>query len=292
MKNKILKNLSYALCAALGLLNFVFFAIPYIAFYYSYDMGEWGGKASSSIGINGYKVMKLWEGGFSGVMSSLMQIIILVVGIAMLAYGVYGLLRGLDIITTDIIPEKLCQKNYARIALYAHAALNVLLLVFLIILCIANSESETEYGYTSSEGIRLSAGIFITLIFAAAAVVAERILPEKLGVSEEDAPQVIYACSVCGKKVKRGVKFCPDCGGAVAEKIKTVTVYACSACGAKAKAGDKFCTVCGGAVVEKIKPVTVYACSACGAKAKASDKFCTVCGGTVVEKTFTPDIND
>ena len=74
---KIKSNLAYVGCAILGLLNFILLAIPYISSYYSYDLGEWGGKQRGSDGISGYKVMDLWEGGFSGVMSSLVQLFVL-----------------------------------------------------------------------------------------------------------------------------------------------------------------------------------------------------------------------
>ena len=105
MMEKIKSNLAYVGCAILGLLNFILLAIPYISSYYSYDLGEWGGKQSSSDGISGYKVMDLWEGGFSGVMSSLIQLFVLLGGIALLAWGVLGLLKAFGIF--DKFPDRL-----------------------------------------------------------------------------------------------------------------------------------------------------------------------------------------
>lgn len=217
MKNKILSNLSYVFCAGLGLFNFIFLAIPYVASFYSYDYGSYG-KGSNSEGISGYKVMDLWDGGFGGVMSGIVQILLLILGICMLAYGVMGLLKAFGIF--DKMPEKvgkLPTKKYGEFALYAYAGLNVLLLIFLIILCATNSESESEFGYEMSAGIRLSAGIFITLIFGIGSVVAQKLLEKKFPVMDEDMPKVEYICSKCGKKVKKGIKFCPDCGGKIVE---------------------------------------------------------------------------
>ncbi len=221
MKNKILANLSYVFCAGLGLMQFILLAIPYVASFYSYDYGSYGGKGSDSEGISGYKVMDLWDGGFGGVMSSLFQILLLLLGIAMLAYGVLGLLKAFGMF--DKLPDKVGKfstKKVGEFALYAYAGLNVLLFIFLIILCASNTESESSYGYTVSAGIRLSAGIFITLIFAVGSVVAKILLEKKFPVTDENAPKVEYLCSNCGKKVKKGVKFCPECGGAVQEKTE------------------------------------------------------------------------
>ncbi len=220
MKNKILSNLSYIFCAGLGLLNFIFFAIPYVAAFYSYDYGEWGGKGSNSQGISGYKVMNLWEVGFGGVMSSLFQILILLFGIAMLAYGVCGLLKEFGIFKA--FPDRLGKfdaKKVGEFALFGYVALNVLLLIFLIILCATNTESESEYGYSASAGIRFSAGIFITLIFAIGSVVALKLLQKKFLTSDDNTPKSEYICSRCGKKVKKGIKFCSECGGAIEEQI-------------------------------------------------------------------------
>ncbi len=105
MMNKLKSNLTYVFCAGLGFFNFILLAIPYMASYYSYDLGEWGGKQSDSSGISGYKVMDLWELKFSGVMSSLIQLFVLLLGIALLAWGVLGLLKAFDILNK--FPDRL-----------------------------------------------------------------------------------------------------------------------------------------------------------------------------------------
>ncbi len=251
MMEKMKSNLTYVICAVLGLFNFILLAIPYIASYYSYDLGEWGGKQSDSEGISGYKVMDLWEGGFSGVMSSLIQLFILLVGIALLAWGILGLLKAFGIF--DMFPDSFGNfesKKIGEYGLFGLAGLNVLLLVFLIIFTAVNSESYSEYGYESSAGFRLSAGIFISLVITAGAVVALKLLEKKLPVGES-SEIVTYACSKCGKKAKAADKFCSACGGEVEKKVVVKEEYVCEKCGKKATAKDKFCNICGGAVVVK-----------------------------------------
>ncbi len=254
MMKKLKSNLTYVICAGLGLLNFILLAIPYIASYYSYDLGEWGGKQSGSEGISGYKVMDLWELKFSGIMSSLIQLFILLLGIALLVWGVLGLLKAFGIF--DKFPDKLGKfqsKKIGEFGLFGIAGLNVLLLVFLIILSATNSESYSEYGYESSAGIRLSAGIFISLVITAGAVVALKVLEKKLPVSES-SEIVTYACSKCGKKAKAADKFCSACGGEIEKKVIVKEQYACVKCGKKATVKDKFCNMCGGEIKVKEAP--------------------------------------
>ena len=73
-------------------------------------------------------------------------------------------------------------------------------------------------GISGSAGIRMSAGIFITLIFAVGSVVAMKFLQKKFPANADNEPQISYLCENCGKKVKKTVKFCPECGGKVVEK--------------------------------------------------------------------------
>ena len=254
MLEKMKSNLTYVVCAVLGLFNFILLAIPYISSYYSYDLGEWGGKQSSSDGISGYKVMDMWEGGFSGVMSSLIQLLVLLLGIGLLAWGVLGLLKALDILPQ--FPDKLGNlesKKLGEFGLFGFAGLNVLLLVFLIIFSAANSESYSEYGMEGSAGIRLSAGIFISLILSVGAVVALKVLEKKFPASES-AETVIYVCSKCGKRARAKDKFCNECGGAVEQQVKVNNKYVCTKCGKEATAKDKFCNACGGEIAIKAPP--------------------------------------
>lgn len=213
MTNKLKSNLDYVFCAGLGFLNFILFAFSYAASYWEYDLGSWGGVQSSSLGISGYQLMKLWEGGFGGVMSSFIQLIIFLAGLGMLAWGVCGLLKAFDILPQ--FPGRIGKFDNGKIteyALFGMAGLQVLLLVFLIIFTASNSESA----YGTSAGIRLSAGVFVTLVVYGGAVAARIWLKKKL--PEGELPETVsYVCSNCGKRAKASSKFCSVCGSAVVQ---------------------------------------------------------------------------
>ncbi len=252
MMEKIKNNLTYVACAGLGLLNFIFLAIPYIAFFQSIDLGQWGGVQSDSSGISGYKVMDLWDGGFSGVMSALIQVFILILGIALLAWGVMGLLKAFGIF--EKFPDKIGKfesKKIGEYGLFGFGGLNVLLLIFLIIFTAVNSETFTgDYGVESAGGFKFSAGIFITLVFIIGFIVALKLLEKKFP-ANESGQTFTYTCAKCGKKAKATDRFCSACGGEIEKKLFVKKEYVCLKCGKKAKATDKFCSACGGEVILK-----------------------------------------
>ncbi len=129
----------------------------------------------------------------------------------------------------------------------------MLLLVFLIILAATNSESYSEYGYESSAGIRLSAGIFISLLICVGVVVALKLLEKKFPATDS-GETTTYICNKCGKKAKAKDKFCNACGGEIEKKVVVKEEYACVKCGKKATAKDKFCNACGGEIKVKEAP--------------------------------------
>ena len=251
MLDKIKNNLIYVFCAGIGILNFILLAIPYVASFYSYDYGQYGGTGSSSAGISGYNVMKLWKFGFGGVMSALIQIFILILGIALLAYGVLGLLKAFGIF--EQVPDKvgkLDMKKIGEFGLYGLGGLNVLLLIFLIVLTATNTETNNSYGYTASSGIRFSAGVFLAIIFIGGAIAGYILLGKKFPAGE-NLETVTYVCSKCGKKAKSKDKFCSQCGGEIESKVVVKEEYACSKCGKQSDGKNKFCPECGGEIVVK-----------------------------------------
>ncbi len=172
--NVIKKNWAHFFCAVLGLLNFILLAIPYVAAFIKTE--SWLGEISISEGISGYRVMDMWDGGFSGVMSSLIQIFILILGIALLVWGVLGLLKAKG--TCKVLPDKIGNfesKKISEMGLIAMAGLNFLLLIFLIIVTAVNTEKYAG----GSTGIKLSAGIFLAIIFSVGAVVGAKLLDKK-----------------------------------------------------------------------------------------------------------------
>ncbi len=282
MKNKILANLSYWLCGCLGLLQFIFFAIPYITAYvdYGYEITE---------GVAGYRVLgEMWDLNFSGVMSGILQILIFILGIVMLAYGVCGILKSFGIF--EQFPDEfkgISTKKYGEFALYGYAGSNFALLLFLIIVCATNKETDSYYGMEA--GIRLSAGIFLTLIFSIGAAVALKVLEAKFPVTDEETVKTIYVCAQCGKKAKKGANFCAECGGKVEEK--TVASYVCEQCGKSAKKNEKFCSECGGKIVEKGNDSVYRVCEKCGKKG-GEGAFCAECGGKIVTSSQAPALEE
>ncbi len=246
---KLLSNLSYALCAFFGIFNYIFFAIPYVTAFVKTS----GYKETEP--ANAYTLIADgWDIDFSGAMSALFLVLILIVSMLLLIYGAYGLLKAFDIVKYDVIPAQFCSQTYARYGLYAYAALHILLLNSIVILCISNYESASYFGVTMKAGLRPSFGFFFALILSVGGAVVATLLPRLLNLSdgESAAPRVkiSYVCSACGKKVKKGVNFCPVCGGAVKEVVITPTVYVCSNCGKPSKAGISFCPDCGGKIEE------------------------------------------
>lgn len=157
----IKKNIAFISAAAVGFLNFFWLIIPYVAAFVDTAFG------SGSETISGYGVMsEFWSDcGFGGVMSGLFQIFALIAGILLLAVGALGLLRGLAAVTS--IPESvlgISLEKIARMLLVAFAVIELLLLIFLVVLC----SSNTEKAYGASAGLRFSAGMFISLAFALA----------------------------------------------------------------------------------------------------------------------------
>ncbi len=162
--NMVKKNLAYLLCAGVGVLNFILLIIPYVTAFV-----EASGYGEMTENFSGYQVMsEFWSDlGFSGVMIGLLQIFVLIAGIALLAIGALGLLESFGVI--KLMGNK--GKNIAWYVLVAYAVLNLLLLVFLIVFCVSN----TEEGFGASAGFKLSAGIFVTLVVALAAAVLPKV---------------------------------------------------------------------------------------------------------------------
>ena len=144
MAEKIKKNLAYVFLAALGITNFIWFAIPYITGMNAYDIMSWGFDL----------------GTFGFVMAAIIQIFALIGTIAVLGLGIFGLAL---VITDKTVNFDL--KKIAKLALAIMAAMSVLMLLFIII---------------AIEGFNgISAGVFIWLVVCVGAFVAEYVLDKK-----------------------------------------------------------------------------------------------------------------
>ena len=77
-------------------------------------------------------------------------------------------------------------------------------------------------------------------------------------------------CQKCGSEMKKGLKFCSECGALLVVQKKK-----CIKCGAEINADMKFCPECG---ANQVQPV----CPKCGYKAAAGQKFCPECGTSLL----------
>ncbi len=105
-------------------------------------------------------------------------------------------------------------------------------------------------------GIGLSAGASMGNIFA-----------QNLSGENPEKTENFAVCNNCGAKIKKGAKFCSECG----EK----QVVCCPNCGTEIKKNAKFCPECGTKLGEKAR-----VCE-CGEKLTKDDKFCKNCGKEV-----------
>lgn len=109
-------------------------------------------------------------------------------------------------------------------------------------------------GGMANAGIGLGAGLGIGKMFAE-------------GMAGAVNAEAKVACPHCGATVKKGAKFCPECG----KEIKAEEKKVCPKCGAQVKKSAKFCPECGEKLGNKV-------CSECGCEVPAGTKFCPECG--------------
>ena len=117
-------------------------------------------------------------------------------------------------------------------------------------------------GGISGMGIGMGAGLGFGKVFADNMSAAE--MPNA---NAKSAEQLTSAeCPKCHAAVKKGAKFCPECG----EKM-TVEKVKCPICGTEVNAKTKFCPECGAKMGAKV-------CKECGHKLQSNQKFCPECG--------------
>lgn len=108
-------------------------------------------------------------------------------------------------------------------------------------------------GNLAGLGVGLGAGVGIGRVFS-----------ENLS-TENKAKEEKTVCDKCGAEIKKGAKFCPECGKAQGN--------VCPKCGASVAKNAKFCPECGASLIKT--------CKKCGAELKAGAKFCPECGTKV-----------
>jgi membrane protease subunit (stomatin/prohibitin family) len=108
------------------------------------------------------------------------------------------------------------------------------------------------------------AGMGIGAGFGLGGVMAKTIAENAFNVSDKEQTDT---CPKCGASVKKGSKFCAECG----QKMNVGKT--CAKCGATLDVNAKFCHECG-------EPCAPKKCQ-CGAELSAGAKFCPECGKPV-----------
>lgn len=259
IKSFIRANLKWVFAGLFGLLNFILLAIPYSA-YCSYSGNVWSENYAETLrqtrsGISGYdlvdlgRVLQGTDAAAAGSAAATFNIFALLVGLAMLAICACGILKYYGILS---IPDKLGRMKtdfVVDIAFFAMIGLNLLVMICLSAVH-GISLTERQIGDdTFTIGYALSAGVFLTLIFATGAYAAMIVLDKKLPTD----PGIVKICTVCGKRNARKSNFCTACGAPTEERKEGETIFVCEKCGKKARFKDKYCSACGGKILAKKK---------------------------------------
>ena len=85
-------------------------------------------------------------------------------------------------------------------------------------------------------GVGLSSGMTVGGMFAQA---VNGVKNKDTGLSQNQENEELKECPECHKKIKKSVKFCPECGA------KQPQAKFCPNCGAKVSENNKFCPECG-----------------------------------------------
>lgn len=272
-------NLKAIVATFLGAFHFVLMAIPFISVFAK------GMEGTESQGASGYKCFGaelglIEAGGFM----KFTLILFLIVAIALLLIGTYLLLISIlgDKVNLPssfgpVSAEKLCGWTHL-----GYAGTSILVLLAVIIVSIANTQSMDFLGYSVKTGITVGFGVIFGVLLAVGSVVGLWFIEKKnvLGTTGAVATKSRFVCSQCGAAANKESAFCSKCGGKIVEEVPTKPM--CTACGAPAKKGDIFCSKCGGKVenIAMTKPV----CESCGAPAKDDAVFCSWCGGKIVQR--------
>lgn len=165
MKEKILKNLSYFFSAGLGLFTLIIFAFPYLKMRMKEDI------FTVVLGTaNGYSVMGLFDYKFAGVISSILQILILSIAVAMLVYGIIGLLCVFVKDKKSFLKiGTMKSQTLVEFGMLIYSALNALLMIFLIIICAQYNQDfveRTSMKLITSIGVYLAMFVPILAFFA------------------------------------------------------------------------------------------------------------------------------
>lgn len=250
------KIFSPIVCGALGLLNLIFMSMEFLSVkIFSLSVG--GASAYSCVDLLN---MPTSDGGIILFSVGLCALLLILISIALVAFGVLGILKG--ILVSDSmqkIPTKLVS-GPCKFLVRFNFIVEVLAFI-LILICGIVTEMACQPGV----------GNYFLLVFAIAGWIVfvkfGKKLPAVIGNTANNKAK--YSCSACGATANANDKFCPSCGAPVVADNSSC----CPACGNAVSENDKFCPSCGAQV-----PARKAFCSSCGTEIGAGVKFCPKCG--------------
>ena len=208
MLEKLKTNIGYAICAFLGLFNFIFMAMPYLTISSSYSSYTEHGT--------GYEILGGWEGNFYIVLLSIISLCILIASVVMLLFGAFALLCSFVSVKQPDIVNKFITLDIAKLLIKIFMIINIVHFSFLFMIGFVTTVTAGSYG-----SVLPGVGAWLVVIFAVCAHIANKIISAKLNTAQKPAVKVVYACTACGATAKKGNNFCSACGGKVEKKVVT-----------------------------------------------------------------------
>ena len=251
-----------------GFFTFIFMIMDYLSI--SYGWISAGSNGYESIGDFFELADSSIDAGFLGIFIGIALIFILIAALAMIAMGVFGLLK--ETANINVLPDATLN-SFSKLSLKLYFIISVSAAGLYLLLCLIN-------GFDLVPGI----GYWFLLVLAVGGFVANTILSNKFAaeISASAPASCKYKCSSCGASAKASERFCSKCGSPVIMVQPTAAAgFRCSSCASPANAGEKFCSKCGSPVVAA-QPAAGFRCSSCGSPANAGEKFCSKCGSPVV----------
>lgn len=111
------------------------------------------------------------------------------------------------------------------------------------------------------------------------------IIPESDQITEEESDETpvfaIVTCENCGRELKPGARFCPECGTDVTTQKQPIQGNVCPDCGNQLKPNARFCPNCGRQIGQEKPALKKLVCANCGRELKPNASFCPECGTPV-----------
>lgn len=239
-----------------GFFNFIWLLLNHLTAYAKYKGVSYDDKVS-----NGLKFIGKDLGGDAEIFkafASIALVFVVLSTLAILFIGVIKLLEALNVNVSFITGNKTVNKVFEIVAS----------LVLLVNLCACGTDFICVHLYSLANvdsawgivvGYRAGVGCWFLSLWAAGAFFVSKFVINKItadssnvasnGQNACESNSSGYVCTVCGKAAYADSKFCPYCGGAVAEVVPEAPAQpVCPVCGKPIDEDAKFCASCGASV--------------------------------------------